>query len=544
MWRLATSELSERTVYKDQKLLFLSTVRATIRNIYIDGKSTMSGYFATDTKPIFRSESARYILFIQMSKEMWDFDTEATGDIMFNKVIHGFLPELFKKWMSINAHHVVSIILFARLQYQEQRRQPGIAEGTRHKAFGQTGYQDYYRVVVSDMASNDWINILDQLKREFQSFLREISIEMDDLAADGPKPVIVGKPCEAPKGNLLEAINLASSQFSRDYIDRDLVRTGISIIVITAGSGSYEVDYDMLKLTTETLTGSGIGIDLVCLSPMPLHSVPLFAYRNPRVLESTLPTAAPSPSHSVGDHTPQQHESVLRKMASGTLSKISSDPKPGDWSYAMPHWVDVSYWKGDVNEQAMQLKRRRNAPKMVNFRRPEESEFQPRVRLYGLQMGGLMENEMTNISVPKLHDNPLHPWHRLRHQITGRPVSKETEIRIGEYEQEWMNEYDDYIFLPPLEKRAAEEAARKRAQRSAADASRLTVESRDRGDEYKADTVLSSQPSSYRPGTGYLDWKMKDKAIIPPTAARRKQSTTSLVSNATAESSISRSSPY
>src|SRR5205814_8975089 len=93
--------------------------------------------------------------------------------------------------------------------------------------------------------------------------------------------VIVGNPTAASNGNILEAISLVTSQFAKDYIDRDLVRTGISIVIITAGTGVYEVDYSTLKLTTDTLIGSGFGIDLVCLSPMPLHSVPLFKSRMP-----------------------------------------------------------------------------------------------------------------------------------------------------------------------------------------------------------------------------------------------------------------------
>tara|TARA_R110002003_G_scaffold96_34_gene7719 strand:- start:17697 stop:18068 length:372 start_codon:yes stop_codon:yes gene_type:complete len=83
MWRMAISELSKRTVYKGQKLLFMGTIKATIKHIYIHGQSVHSGYFSSRTKPVFRSESARYVLFIQMSKEMWDFDAEGAGEIMF-----------------------------------------------------------------------------------------------------------------------------------------------------------------------------------------------------------------------------------------------------------------------------------------------------------------------------------------------------------------------------------------------------------------------------------------------------------------------------
>ena len=103
MWRMSIAELSNRTVYRGQNLLFMGTIKARVKNVYINGQSRHSGYFSPTTKPVFRSESARYVLFVQMSKEMWDFDTEGAGEIMFNKVVNGFLPDLFKRWLKIGA---------------------------------------------------------------------------------------------------------------------------------------------------------------------------------------------------------------------------------------------------------------------------------------------------------------------------------------------------------------------------------------------------------------------------------------------------------
>lgn len=57
-------------------------------------------------------------LFIQMSKEMWDFDFN--GDLYIEKAINGFFYELFTKWKELKAHHDVSIILFSRTFYSAQ----------------------------------------------------------------------------------------------------------------------------------------------------------------------------------------------------------------------------------------------------------------------------------------------------------------------------------------------------------------------------------------------------------------------------------------
>ncbi len=46
-----------------------------------------SGIVTKDTKIIFRSESAKYFLFLQMSQEMWEFDED--GDLYYEKAVHG-----------------------------------------------------------------------------------------------------------------------------------------------------------------------------------------------------------------------------------------------------------------------------------------------------------------------------------------------------------------------------------------------------------------------------------------------------------------------
>jgi hypothetical protein len=509
MWRMATAELSKRTVYKGQKLLFMGTIKASIKHIYINGHSVHSGYFSPRTKPVFRSESARYVLFIQMSKEMWDFDAEGAGEIMFNKVVGGFLPDLFKRWLRINARHLVTIILFTRMEYDGgllSERSKDTPKKTEPKAQPAT-FRDYYRVVVSDMASGDWINILYQLKKEFRTFLREVSIvprssnqrqrpekEVSDAAeADA---IVAGKPTSASQGNILEAINLAAAQFAKDYIDRDLVRTGISVIVVTPGTGVFEVDYNMLKLTTDTLMGSGIGIDLVCLSPMPLHSVPLFKYRTPRsisAVESVLSRRQDERRGSVkqfadlDDKTPRQYESVLgslvRTSSSTALHSVAEEleaaasENPDEWRFAMPYWVDVSFWSGTADD-TLELTKPRKADRIVKRTRKKGRVFALRCRLYELQMMGVLENELGDITIPYLEEDPLYP-----HQIGHNAESTETRQLVertaalassanatGSYssrgdkdfiedqldekraaQKTWMEAYDDGLFTPTLQ---------------------------------------------------------------------------------------------
>ncbi len=439
MWRFAVSELSKRTIYRHQKLLYMGTVKATVKHIYIDGQSVHSGYFSPKTKPIFRSESARYVLFIQMSREMWDFDAEGAGEIMFNKVVSGFLPDLFKRWLKINARHLVTIILFTRMQYDGESLSDRPHDNTSDsESDPKSGtFRDYYRVVVSDMASGDWINILYQLKKEFRTFLREVSLvpksekhftmKRGGVKPDDQNTIIAGRPSSASQGNVLEAINLAAASFSKDYIDRDLVRTGISVIVVTPGTGVFEVDYNTLKLTTDTLVGSGIAIDLVCLSPMPLHSVPLFRYKNPEMKSDAKDKedsqTLVEKAFQEDEKTPRQHQSNFGSL-SKTLtiqalpelireSALRSGDTSEDWRFAMPYWIDVSFWSG-TSEEIPELTKPRKADKVVKASRKKGRIFALRCRLYELQMMGVVENDLGDICIPYLFEDNLYPYNLRR----------------------------------------------------------------------------------------------------------------------------------
>lgn len=426
MWRLVMSELVDKIIYKGQKIMFMGSIKATVKNIFIREKKCLSGYFSPRTIPIFRSESAKYVLFIQMSKEMWDFDSEGTGDILFSRVINGFLPELFKRWLNSDAKHLVTIVLFTRVEY-DMPLNTGQSNSSTGNFNAKSGInnartRDFYRVVVNDMASGHWTTILDELKREFRTFLRDVSIlKTDDIdVASGSgikipsKPnmaTIAGHPSSALRGNILEAIHLASAHLAFDHIDRDMVHTGTSIIVITPGSGVFEVSYESLASTTEALANRGIAIDLVCLSPMPLHSVPLFKYREPVERQSGV-AGGPSENH-IGRISPEIHHSLSSIVSrssylspssylSATRMRERTSPQAKDWSYGIPHWLDISYWNPETYREARRiLKKDPNAPISSTVTRPAKA-FTPRVRMYEIQMMGVMESEQSNISIPYL----------------------------------------------------------------------------------------------------------------------------------------------
>lgn len=145
-----------------------------------------------------------------------------------------------------------------------------------------------------------------------QNFRQEV------LLSSWPRPdgKLAGTISAAHEGGVLEAVNMALSAFDKHYVDRDLERTGLSIVIITAGTAHFNVDKNMLRLTSERMIEGGLGIDLVSLAKMPLHAVPLFKFQG-----------SVSASSAVGvDHLYVEDDATKTKES----------------LYFIPYWVDSS----------------------------------------------------------------------------------------------------------------------------------------------------------------------------------------------------------
>jgi hypothetical protein len=55
----------------------------------------------------------------------------------------------------------------------------------------------------------------------------------------------------ADQGGVLEAVNLIMNRCDKDFIDRDLRRTGTSILLLTAGNGVLRVPPNITRLTQQ-----------------------------------------------------------------------------------------------------------------------------------------------------------------------------------------------------------------------------------------------------------------------------------------------------
>lgn len=414
------------------------------------------GYITDNTRIIFRSESAKFFIFLQMCKEMWDFDED--GELFFEKAVQSFLPELFRRWNDHSTNHIVSIILFSRVFYSDRDEREVIGEHALHYDEEGRLYRDFYKVIADWETRADWTTVIVPLKKEFIQYQREILMRQD------PKgyPLICGRNSLAFDGNVLEAVNLALNPFDKHYVDRDLMRTGLSIVMITPGSGKFKADRKLLRLTTERMTDNGIAMDLVCLSKVPLHLVPLFIFlaREPKDYsgrdgDETTPTtptstkqflfssmamtsitkpstngaAATKPKNNVWDplyfdeddsvESPVKVPNFLAKDRSAPLV-----PNPLVEGLGITMTADANAKATDPSLTADEVVNKENLRPLQTFymmphwvdtsfytgstgRFVKPDKYVPRCKMYEMQMMGIMEHEIATISIPYLEENKV-----------------------------------------------------------------------------------------------------------------------------------------
>ncbi|KAK9448616.1 uncharacterized protein V1518DRAFT_417735 [Limtongia smithiae] len=324
MWRIPAM-LSGKPVTEGQAVEFIGSIKINVSTIHRNGKRVKLALVGPDTRSVFRSQSVRYLIFLQMSTEMWFFDE--SGESYFHKVINSYLPDLFRQWRKEGVHHLISIVMFTSVDLNSSSA--SLPHGVRSR-----NVRDHFRIVVDRMRVSDWASIMETLRREFAEFQENVLVRQNDKG----NSELSGAICPAIKGNILEAINFAATQTSMEINADDSLRGYVQTIVVSPGSGLFDVEADLLQRTTQNLMAASVSIDLVCLTRMPLHIVPLFRYRD-------------------------AYSNVV---------------------HCMPHWIDVAYWKSISTDGS------NNAP------------WVPRCRIYEIQMMGIMENELSSISIDYL----------------------------------------------------------------------------------------------------------------------------------------------
>lgn len=347
-----------------------------------------SGFISNNTKTIFRSESAKYFLFIQMSSEMWEFDED--GELNLEKCL-GFLEELFQKWKSVGNNHVVSIILFSRIYHEDNADDKGKEDKEDADDVDDNNdedrecptFKDYYKVIVDKESRSDWAQSLISISNAAIDFRKEVLFQ----STLSGSMIISGKLSTASHGNILEAVNLALNPFDKHYIDRDLVRTGLSIVIITPGSGLFNVDKKLCRLTTQRMIDNGIGLDLVSVSRPPLHTVPLFKFTSGcfnEIRQEYFDSVQESHGEFDGDlyEKRNQMEKIIQSCDVWDPLYFDEKCKSEETFYTIPQWIDMSYW-------------RRSDVQVING-------FFPRCKMHEVQQMGIMEQVGEYIEVAPL----------------------------------------------------------------------------------------------------------------------------------------------
>ena len=321
----------------------------------------------------------------------------------------GFLPELFARWGARSTSHLITVIFFARVYYDPEEiafmTEQDLLTGLS-KDYAGRPCKDFFRVAIDFERRSDWNIALSEIKQGLERCEREIILDCH-LAKGGDKTRILGKWSFAYEGNVLETVNLALNPFDEHYIDRDLTRTGLSMTIITPGTGHFAVDKNLLRLTTERMIDHGIGLDLVCLTKMPLHSVPLFSYvsERPRINGQTTLKA-----QAAASATPD-----LLYFDAHFLSAV--DTEMAD-CYSIPKWVNASFYSKTHDKP---------------FRK---DRFVPRCKMYDIQMLGILDHNLTTVTVPLL-------------EVNDAPRVGQPSITTVEDRQKIRDEHDSNLFRPP-----------------------------------------------------------------------------------------------
>ncbi|GLE00722.1 hypothetical protein PINS_up009510 [Pythium insidiosum] len=317
-------------------------IRAQVEGLFANQQDVLCGVVGPNTKIIVRSRSGRLFWLVQMSTEMWEFAPD--GELYYEKLLNRLLRVLVSKWSENSVTHSVTIIAFSRSFYDKEQfpddydpkstlfsspsRQgfgPGCTANRCANGYGPTihvdpltgqYYEDFYKVLVMNYTGPDWSELLLILKREFMNYHEthrwrlpsepipcEYEVCRDAEATSSTSTVSpltpsetqsstqassyvkwkvlpFGVPSRAADGNVLEAINVTLNILDKHYMDRDLNRTGQSIVMLTAGSSVFKVDERLAEITKQRMMDNGVGMDMISLATPPLHVAPLFICRH------------------------------------------------------------------------------------------------------------------------------------------------------------------------------------------------------------------------------------------------------------------------
>ncbi|KAF9014224.1 hypothetical protein BDQ17DRAFT_1386700 [Cyathus striatus] len=367
MWRIG-EHLVGQYVYVDEEISFVGSVAAKIQNIFIGGKKVHSACITSATKAIYRSQSAKVTIFIQVCRELWEFAGD--GERYNEKIVHSFLPALFSKWKEAGTNHTVTIVLVSRVYYEEN--EIDYAAGPLRRDDRGNWYKDFFKVITDLQIIHEWKPTLVSLKNSFWDFQRDILLthhyhrttqESAIGERSAPSQVrLVGRLSYAYEGPILEALNFSLNPTETHYIDRSLSLTGATTLLISPGTGYFRVNKQLLRLTTMRMLDQGFVLHLILLTKPPLHQTPVFSFQG---LEPI-----PKPELE-GKFDPLALDPLW-----GRDDLPNSDERKKKTFWWEPFWVSTIFWDKQMD---------------LPFR---TDRFIARAKMHEIQMLGLLEHDV------------------------------------------------------------------------------------------------------------------------------------------------------
>ncbi|KAI5474510.1 vacuolar membrane protein [Pseudohyphozyma bogoriensis] len=296
----------------------------------LEDKRVQSALVDADTKFIFRSESARCFIFVEVSQEIWQFEEDGS---MLREKCEVFLSELFGRFAGPG---------------------PGGGGAASH-------------TVVLDLTPSPPRTIARQVSVELNKWASTVLLRTLD---DGTEKYS-GRIAFAHESPILSAVNLALNSFEEHWIDRDLQRTGLALLIITAGTSYYKVEKSLLRITTERMLFHGLGLDIISLSKAPLHTVPLFSFQSHEPGLSEDRSATTKPSTTVSSLLTDNSYTVPEDQKDPLYYDSPSPTQEKSTYFAEPLWVFCSFFGYQVDK-----------PHRID-------RFMPRARCYELVSQGV-----------------------------------------------------------------------------------------------------------------------------------------------------------
>ncbi len=242
------------------------------------------GIADANTKFRYYSRSCRAFWIIELSKELWEMDND--GHMLYERVVE-FIGQAFEQFRAHTAAHKITFLAAGRLFFPFYDFHHGA--GIDLDESGRLYTNFFHNILTVQSFKGPMLPVLSQLKRsiaEYPSRLnwthnRNPHIRSPEVPAFGNFAGIPLPQCELSDSKdfcLLEALNVCYNEFNI-LGQQSLDLTGKQVLVISPGSGIYNVSPEMANNTKHRFTNLDCGVDLFAFGYPPMHIVPLFSYR-------------------------------------------------------------------------------------------------------------------------------------------------------------------------------------------------------------------------------------------------------------------------